>query len=162
MGRAHDNEEKHHRHHDFRDEARDQGVLAGRMLAISIRRKTLGDIESGGAARNHIEQRRSDDRTDHLRDHIRRDLSCRKTAARGEADRNGRVEMAPGHMTDGIGHRHDAQPERQRHTDQTDTNLWKRCGDNRAAATGKCQPKRTDRFGGIFLRIHIAVPPAGS
>ncbi len=61
-------------------------------------------------------------------------------------------------MTDGIGHRHDAQPERQRHTDQTDTNLWKRRGDNRAAATGKCQPKRADRFGGIFLRIHIAIP----
>ncbi len=55
VGRAHDDEEKHHRHHDFRDEARDQGVLAGRMLAISIRRKTLGDIESGGAARDHIE-----------------------------------------------------------------------------------------------------------
>jgi len=64
-------------------------------------------------------------------------------------------------MTDGIGHRHDAQPERQRHTDQTDTNLWKRCGDNRAAATRECQPKRPDRFGGIFLRVYIAIPPKG-
>src|SRR5450755_3640580 len=43
-------------------------------------------------------------------------------------------------------------------TDQADTDLRKRCGDNCAAATCKCQPERPDRFGGIFLRIHIAPP----
>jgi hypothetical protein len=59
--------------------------------------------------------------------------------------------MASGHMTDGIGHRHDAQPECQRHTDQTDTNLWKRGGDNRAAAAPQMSAK-TSRS----LRRHIS------
>jgi hypothetical protein len=67
--------------------------------------------------------------------------------------------MASGDMTDGIGHRDHAEPERQRHPEQTDTNLWKPRGDHSAAATRKCQPKRTDRFGGIFLRIHYRDPP---
>src|SRR3982751_523472 len=135
--------------------------MAGRMLVIPIRRKTFGDVESGGAARNHVEQRRGGDGAGHLRDDIGQDLSSWKAAAGRKAHRNGGIEMASGDMADGIGHRDDAQSECQRHTDQTDPDLWKRRRDHRAAATCKSQPKRTDPFGSIFLRIHIVIPPSG-
>ena len=129
----------------------DQAVLARRMRAIAVGRKTLADVETGSAARDHIQQRRGGNRADHLRDHIGQDLSGRKTAAGGEADGDGGIEMAAGNMADGIGHRHDAQPERQRHADQSDADLRKRRGDHRAAAARESQPERPDRLGGIFL-----------
>src|SRR5258705_9486084 len=62
-------------------------------------------------------------------------------------------------MTDGIGNRHDAQAERQRHADEADANLGKAGRDDRAAASRKSEPKRPNRLGGVFFCIHIS-PPA--
>ena len=36
----------------------------GECASIAVRRKALGDIEPGRAARDHVEQRRGDDRAD--------------------------------------------------------------------------------------------------
>ena len=119
----------------------------------------MAEIEAGRAACDHIEQRRGNDRADHLRDHIGQDLASRKASARGEADRDGGIEMAAGDVADRIGHGHDAQAERQGHADQADTDLRKTGGDDRAAASRKSEPKRADRFGGIFFGIHYS-PPA--
>ena len=115
--------------------------------------KPLPTSNPGRAAGDHIEQRRGHDRADDLRDDVRQDLAGRKAAAGGKADGHGRIEMAAGDMADRIGHGDDAQPERQRHADQADADLRKAGGDHRAAASRKCEPKRADRFGSIFLRI---------
>jgi hypothetical protein len=66
--------------------------------------------------------------------------------------------MAAGDVADRIGHGHDAQAERQRHADQADTDLRKTGSDDRAAASRKSEPKRADRFGGIFFGIHTRLP----
>src|SRR5690349_12667901 len=101
-----------------------------------------------------MEQRRGDDGARNLRDHIRRDLGGGKTAARGETDRNGWIEVAAGYVPDRIGHGHDAQPEGQGHADKADPDLRKTGGDDRAAASSKCEPKRSDQFSRIFTCFH--------
>ena len=114
----------------------------------------MADVETGRAARDHIKQRRGDDGADDLRDHIGHDLAGRKAAAGGKTDGDGGIEMTAGNVADGIGHRDDAQPERQRHPDQSDTDLREAGGDHRAAASCKGQPERPDRLGGIFFCVH--------
>ncbi len=78
MGRAHDDEEEHHRHHDLHDEAGDKAVLAGRMRAKAVRCKALADVKSRGAARDHIEQRCSNNGTHHLRDDVGQDRASQQ------------------------------------------------------------------------------------
>ena len=112
----------------------------------------------GGAARDHIQQRRRRDGADHLRDDIGHDLRGRKTAAGREAHRHGGIEMATRHMTDRIGHRHDTESKGQRHPEKADADMRKRRGDHRAAASRKGQPERPDRLSGIFLPVHFVVP----
>jgi hypothetical protein len=128
------------------------------MRVIAVGGKALGQIETGRAACDHVEQRRGNDRADHLGNDVRQNLADRKAPARGETDRDGGIEMAAGDVADRIGHGHDAQAECQRHTDQADTDLRKTGGDDRAAASRKSEPERADRLGGIFLRIHILPP----
>jgi hypothetical protein len=62
VGGAHDDEQEHHGHHHLGDEADHHAVLAWRMGVIAVGRKTLGKVEPGRAARDHIEQRGGDDR----------------------------------------------------------------------------------------------------
>ena len=44
--RAHDDEQKQHRHHDFHEQRRGQVVVAGRMVAVAVGRKAAGEIET--------------------------------------------------------------------------------------------------------------------
>src|SRR5882724_173569 len=119
------------------------------MRFITVRRKTLADVKTGSAARDHIEQRGGYDRTENLRDHIGQNLTGRKAAAGSKTNRHRRIEMATRHMADRIGHRDHAQAEGERHADQADTDLWKARGDDGAAATRKSQPKGSDCLSGV-------------
>ena len=132
------------------------------MRAITIGREALADIETGSTARNDIKQRGPRYGTDHLDHDIGGDLSGRETAASGEPHGHGGIEVAAGDMTDGIGHRHDAQPERQRYAQQSNTDLRKRRRDHGAAAAREGQPKRPDRLGQVFFCVHGDFTPLGA
>ena len=45
IGSAKNDHQEHQRQHDLGDEARHQPVAAGRMLRVSIRRETAGEVE---------------------------------------------------------------------------------------------------------------------
>jgi hypothetical protein len=128
------------------------------MRIITVGRKALAEVETGRAIRDHIEQRRGNDRAENLRDHIRQDLAGRKATAGGKTNRHGGIEMATRHMADRVGHRDHAQAERERHADQADADLRKARGDDGAAATGKSEPKGSDGLSGVFFAVHWSPP----
>ena len=89
-------------------EAGEEAVLAGRMLAVAVRREALGEVEAGRAAGDEIQHAGADDRADHLRDDVGDDVLRRKAPAGAKSDRHRGIEMAAGDVTDRIGHRDDA------------------------------------------------------
>src|SRR4030081_256211 len=49
-------------------------------------------------------------------------------------------------MSDRIGHRHHGEAEGERDAEETDPQLRKGGGNDRASAAAKCQPKSTEKF----------------
>ena len=47
-----------------------QPVMAGRMVAIAVRGESLGDLETGRAAGDEVEDAGADNRADDLRDDV--------------------------------------------------------------------------------------------
>src|SRR5437764_9605928 len=72
---------KHHRQHDFGQRTGAQVVFAGRVIAISVRRKSTGKIEVGRSAGNGIQHRGADDRTIHLRYYVGDDEAAREPSS---------------------------------------------------------------------------------
>jgi len=116
--------------------------MAGRVLAVAVRRKALGEAEIRRSTGDPIENRRSNDRTDNLRHDIRDDVLGGEPSADRETDSYRRIEMASRDMTDRIGHGQDRQAEGQGNAKQVDTDLRKTSGNDRAAAAGEGKPKR--------------------
>jgi hypothetical protein len=73
----------------------------------------------------------------------------------------GKGRRGPGPQN-GACHGHDAQSECQRHADQTDADLRKTGGDDRAAASGKCEPERAGIASRIWLHISLRARPFAS
>jgi hypothetical protein len=62
-------------------------------------------------------------------------------------------------MADRVSHRQDRQPESEGDTEQADTNIWKRSGEDGTAAASENQPESADELGACsFSQRHI-VPP---
>ena len=130
-------------HHDIELQAEDGRVLKRRRLPEGVT----------GLTQLHALI------ADHLGDDVRNDLPGRKPATGSEAHRDGGIEMAAGHMTDGEGHGDHAEAERKGHAEQADTDLRKRRSQNRAAAARECEPECADDLGGVLLRVHLVFSP---
>ena len=85
--------------------------------------------------------------TDELGDHVGQETPHRKPAGHGKAQRDGRVEVATGDMSHGVGHGQDGQAERQRHAEKADADLGKGSGEDGRAATTEHQPERAEALG---------------
>src|SRR3954471_14399475 len=68
--RAENDDEEEEGHHDFADECGGERVIAGRVLPVAVRGEAGRDIEARLAARNQIQNARSDYRADDLRDDV--------------------------------------------------------------------------------------------
>ena len=71
VGCAHDHDQEECGQHDFRYEARQQGIAARRVLAVSVRSEPRMHVEAGRPAGDDVEHARSRNRSHNLRDHVR-------------------------------------------------------------------------------------------
>ena len=83
MRRAHDDEQEHGRHHELGERRGAEAVLAGGMLRVSVRRKSVGKVEARSAAGDEIQDGCGGNAADYLGNDVGRDLPRRKTAADG-------------------------------------------------------------------------------
>ncbi len=147
VGRPHDDEQEHHGEHHLGDEAGDQAVLAGRVRAVAVGGKALGEIEPRGTDRDGVEGCGGDDGADDLRDGVGQDVLPGEAAACRQANRDGRVEVTARDVADGIGHREHRQAEGERHAEQADAHVREAGSDHGAAATSEGEPEGADALG---------------
>ena len=70
-----------------------------------------------------------------------------EAAADGEAERDGRVEVAARDRADGVGHGQDRQAEGERDAGEADAELGKAGGEHGAAAAAEDEPEGADGLG---------------
>ena len=124
-----------------------EAVATRRELAVAIGGEAADTGELGRPGQDNVEHERRQDGAHELGDHIRQEAPNRKPASHGKAQRDGRVEVATGNMSDGIGHGQDGEAESQRDTEKADPDLRKGSGEDGRAATTEHQPERAETLG---------------
>ena len=147
VGGAEDDDQEHHGHHDFGNKTGSQGVSARRMIPVSVRRQSAGDIESGLPAGDVVQDARTRYCTRNLCKDIRQQFGSRKSATGPQPNGYGRIKMTARDRSDRINHGEYSQAEGQRDAYKTDTDIRKPCGEYRATASAEYQPERADEFG---------------
>jgi len=104
MGRAHDDEEKHHGQDDLRHQTAAQSIFARRVVAESIRGESFGNVKVRRSARDYVQQGGGCNRANDLRRDVGQDLMSRKTAAACQSNGHRGVEMTSRDMPDAIRH----------------------------------------------------------
>lgn len=115
------------------------------MFAIPVGGQTCGNIETLLAAGNVRNQRRGENRAEHLRDDIGGQLFGRKPAANEQTDRDGRVEMTSADVANGERHGQHRQTKRQGHPQHSNAQ-GRRRSEHCAAASTQNQPERTQQL----------------
>src|SRR5690606_34238133 len=128
--------------------------------AEAVRGKAVGREIIGGTPACDIEEReRRGDRAEHLRDNGEWNVARVETPARPPAYGDRGIEMTARNMADRIGHGHDRQTESKRDSEQSDTDIGKCGGEDRAAAAAENEPERADELGQTLLDIRHDDPP---
>ena len=73
MGRAHDDEEKHHGQDDLRHQTGAQSIFARRVVAESIRGESFGNVEVRRSVRDYVQQGGGCNCANNLRHDVRQD-----------------------------------------------------------------------------------------
>jgi len=120
---AHDHEEEDEREDDLRDQARQQGILAGRMSAIAVGGKAPCQTEARLAACDHKENAGSGNCARHLSCDVGEQFGGGEAVSGPEANRDGRVQMTARNMADGERHGQHRQPECQCHAQIANANI---------------------------------------
>src|ERR1700688_316531 len=141
MRRSEDHEEEAERHGDLRDKTGDKRIVAWRMLRVAVRGETAVEVETGRAARDEIENRRSEHGSDYLRHDIRKKIARRETVACPEANGNRGIQMTSRDMADRIGHGEHREAEGKRHAKKPDADVRKRGRNHRAATSSQHKPR---------------------
>lgn len=150
-GRPHYDEQEHHGHNRFANQRSEHRVSTGRMDAVTVRRESARESETGLARGDKVQNACCRRRSNDLDDDVGRQFFGRKTPARPQPNGYGRVEVVAGNVPDRIGHRQDRKPERKRDADKTNSELRK-CGrQNSAAASTENQPENADKLRDVFL-----------
>lgn len=98
------------------------------MGAVPVGRKPARKVKAGGAARDHVKNSSSDDRTGDLGDEVGKEVCAGKASAGPEPEGHGGVQMAPGDVSDGISHGQHREAEGQGDTQKPDAQVGKRRG----------------------------------
>ena len=147
VGRAEDGEQEDRREDDLGDGAGRQVVPVRRMGAVAVGSEPacLG-VEPGLPAGQRVEHSRSHDRRDDLGDDVGQDVAGVSPLAQPQPQRHGGVEVAPGDVPEGVGHREHRQAEGQGNAQQPDPDRGELGGQHRAPASTQNQYKRPDEF----------------
>ncbi|MNZ56926.1 hypothetical protein D3C78_748860 [compost metagenome] len=128
------------------------------MLGIAVGRQPCRQLETGLAAGNEVDHRRTENCPDHLGDDVGQQVLERKPPTHHQPDRHRGVEVASGNMADGESHGQHGQAEGHGHPDQADADGERR-GDHRTAAATQHQPERPDQFSThAFAQGHRHIP----
>ncbi len=160
IGRPHDDPQEESGQHDLDQQPRPDVIAARRAIAEAVRGKAVcREIIGGTAARDIEEQERRDDRAEHLRYDIERNVARVETPACPQADGDCGVEVTARNMADRIGHGDDRQTESESDAEQSDADIGKGGGQNRATAAAEHKPECADEFGQTLLDIRHDDPP---
>src|SRR5215210_4382911 len=85
---------EHHRQDDLGEQAREQAILARRVLAVAVGGKALREIKLGRPACDGVEDGGGYHRADDLGHDVGRDILGWETPARSKADCDSRIEVA--------------------------------------------------------------------
>src|SRR6185295_9512451 len=121
-------------------------VAAGRVLPVAVGSESAPEIEIRLAARDEVQGPRRRDGAEHLRDDVRDEIGSLEAPADEETDRDGRIQVAPGDVSDRVRHREHGEAEGERDPDETDAHVRKRRGEDSAPASSEDQPERSDEL----------------
>jgi len=116
----------------FTSERSRVGLVASLTIAF------IRDQPSATRGREHGSRHNG---TDDLRHDVGQDLIGGEPATGSETNGDGRIQVASGTVTDGIGHRQNRKAKGQCNTKQADTDSGKARRNDSAAAASKRQPK---------------------
>ncbi len=120
-------------HHDFPE----------KRLCVGTARQGGTDVRD--VAERAAQEECSDERTKQLREPVPTRARPGEVAREDEGEGDGRIEVRAGDVPDGVDHRHDHEPERERHPDVSE--LVRLGVDHDRARAGKDECKGADRLG---------------
>ena len=129
------------------------------MLAEAVRRKAARCGKARLPAGDHIQHTGTGQTAENLRDNIRQKLRSLEASANAQPDGDRGIQMAPGDVPYGVGHREHREAECQRHTDEADAKIDGRRAfrgeefgsQNGTAAASKYEPGGSKEFSDQFV-----------
>src|SRR4051794_34870756 len=116
------------------------------MCPVSIGGKAATQAKTCCPTRDHVQKPGSGKSSEYLRDDIGRKFRSREASAHDEAHRNSGIQVAPGDVTDSIGHCQHGEAESQGNTEESDPNLRESGRDHCAATPPENQPECADEL----------------
>ena len=160
VGSAHDHEQEDGREHGFNEECREhagglaaKGVQAvgegvGPAVGGECADASVGEVGAG----NRVEERCCNDTANHLGNDVCRSFLSGEAAASNLTERDSRVQVATGNVTDGVGHGEHRKAEGERNAHVTDTGGGNAASEHGCAAAAKHKPEGADSFGNSTSR----------
>ena len=160
VGGTHDHEQEDGREHGFNKEC---GEHAGGLAAKGVQAvgEGVGPAVGGECADasvgevgacNHVKECRGDDTANHLGDDVGRGFLSGEATAGNLTERDSRVQVATGNVTDGVGHGEHRKAEGERNAHVTDTGGGNAASEHGCAAAAEYEPEGADRFGNSTSR----------
>jgi len=120
-----------------------EAVLPDSISQMALRRTVTESIRPGAC--DDVQHGGCNNGADDLRDHVGGDIVRGKATAGGEPDGHGGIEMTARDVADRVGHGQHREPERQRHAQVADADLWEAGGDHRRSAASEREPESADK-----------------
>jgi hypothetical protein len=108
--------------------------------------QAAGELEPGRAARDVVKQSRSDDRAEHLRDYISRQLGEREASPGPKAKGHRGIQVCARDVSDGERHGEHREAEGERDPDEADARMGKSRSQHGTAAAAQHQPESPDEL----------------
>ena len=151
VGRAENDNQEERGADDFDGEARGEGIAAGGVCGVAVGGETAGD-PTRFAAGDSVERTRGEDAAEHLGNDVGRKFFDRESFGDDQADRDRRVDVAPGDVADGESHGEQGESEGQRDPGEADAEPGISSRQYRGAAASEDQPEGAEQFSdGAFV-----------
>ena len=138
------------RHHDFGNNACQQRILSGRVLAVAVGGEAAGQAEVRLSTGNQIENARADDRADDLGDDVAQELVRGKRPPAHRPTDTAGLKCPPEIGPSAYAPVRHGEAERERDAEKADAHAGKRGREHRTPAAAQHQPERTDEFSEEF------------
>jgi hypothetical protein len=132
------------REHDLHEHRRHDPVAAGAVLVPAVGGEVVLAAEAVDVVGDGVDDEPADRRADELPHPVERGLGPGQLAGQDHAQRDGGVDVATGHVADGVGHDQEAEAEGQGDPEDADAIP----GQDGATGATEHEHRRSDHFGG--------------